>query len=82
MRVPLVPPVRRKVTRERMEPKTSVATTDASLPVWTSGRRSSRRVPWDTIISCWRAPEKLPTIACVAAVGAWSVKLYKCMVVG
>ena len=75
----MVPPVRRKAARERMEPKTSVATTVATFPLCTSGLRSSRRVPRETTISCVRDPEKLPATACVIAVGDWRVRLYKCM---
>jgi hypothetical protein len=45
------------------------------------GRSLRQAAPGD-VRQIRRAPEKLPTIACVAAVGAWSVKLYKCMVAG
>lgn len=77
---PFVPPVKRKAASERMDPKTSVAMTVETFPVCGSGRRSSRRVPWETMISCCRAPEKFPTIACVVAVGGWSVRLYRCII--
>ena len=62
-----------------MDPKTSLASTVEILPVCVSGRNSSNLVPLETIISCCRAPEKLPTIAWVATVGGCNVKLYKCM---
>ena len=62
-----------------MDPNTSLAMTVETLPLCVSGRKSSRRVPLDTTISCCRDPEKLPATACVIAVGGWRVKLYKCM---
>lgn len=51
-----------------------------TFPVWTSGRSNSSRVPRETMISCCRAPEKFPTIACVIAVGCCKVRLYRCIV--
>lgn len=48
---PLVPPVRRKATRDRIEPNTSCVSTELSLPVVGSGLSSSSRVPRETMIS-------------------------------
>ena len=72
---PLVPPVSRNPARDLIVPKASVLTTVESLPVCMSTRRSSKRVPRETIISWCRAPEKLPTIAWVMAVGGCNVRL-------
>lgn len=62
-----------------MDPNTSLAMTVETFPLWASGRRSSRRVPLATTISCCLDPEKLPATAWVIAVGVWRVKLYRCM---
>jgi hypothetical protein len=77
---PLVPPVKRKDARDLMTPKTSWARTLEIFPVLESGRRSSKRVPLETTISCCLTPEKFPSTAAVTAVGDWRVKLYKCMI--
>lgn len=77
--VPFEPPIKRNVINERITPNTSVVSSVCTLPVFGSGRNSSRLLPRDTRISCDLEPEKLPCTACVMAVECCSVKLYRYM---
>lgn len=76
---PFEPPIKRNVISERTTPNTSTVSIVCILPVFGSGRSSSKLFPRDTKISCDFVPEKLPCTACVIAVECCSVKLYKYM---
>lgn len=74
--LPLVPPVRRKAIIDLIIPKISSFINVCTFPVLGSGRRSSRTLPRDMMISCCLLPEKLPWTACVMAVAPCSVRPY------
>lgn len=72
-------PVKRNGAMDLIEPNTSVAHAVVKELVCVFNWSNSSRVPWDTMNSCCRPPEKLPTIACVIALGGCKVRLYKCI---
>lgn len=78
---PFEPPIKRNVIRDRITPNTSTVNIVCILPVFGSGRSSSKLLPRDTKISWDLVPEKLPCTACVMAVECCNVKLYKYMMI-
>lgn len=77
LNVPLVPPVSRKDISDRITPKTSVCSSVCTLPVFGSGRTSSKLLPLDSRISCCLVPAKQPWTAWVMPVARCRIKLYK-----
>jgi len=78
--LPFVPPVSRNGISARTTPNTSTVSWTYTLPVFGSGRSSSRTLPRETTTSCCFVPEKLPCTACVMPVARCRVRLYKNMV--
>lgn len=77
--LPLLPPVNRNDINDRITPNVSTVSSVYTLPVFGSGRSSSRLLPREISTSWAFVPEKLPCTACVMAVDRCSVKLYRYM---
>lgn len=74
---PFVPPVSRNDISDRITPKTSVWSSVCTLPVFGSGRTSSKLLPLLSRISCCLVPAKQPWTACVMPVARCRIKLYR-----